>query len=232
MRPASLQHDPGANPRNWRFQVSYRIVRNCEQCGAEFITSRDQLRRFAGGGRFCSLVCKGLGQTRDSADPARVAARFWELVDKNGPVHADLGTSCWIWRGDHNRKGYARFNFGGKRYIAHRYAFFLQHSRWPEPCALHKCDGGAIGCVRWDHLFEGTMSENSNDRHRKGRTAHGENAGQAKLTEAEVIAIHAALAAGETVPQLAKRLGQNVYTLYDIRKGRTWMHLHPSRKTG
>lgn len=100
--------------------------------------------------------------------------RFWMKIDKNGPIpphRPELGP-CWVWTGSTDRHGYGQLRFhvgpGGLVY-AHRYAFYLANGRWPEPCALHKCDAGAIGCVRHDHLFEGTKADNQLDMTRKVR---------------------------------------------------------------
>jgi hypothetical protein len=69
----------------------------------------------------------------------------------------------------------------------------LEHGKWPQPQALHKCDNPT--CVRVSHLFEGTNSDNHLDKIRKGRQARGEVQGtwsrgetntQAKLTNKKV----------------------------------------------
>lgn len=96
--------------------------------------------------------------------------RFWSKVDRNGPeVRPGLGP-CWLWTG-HTEGGRGRLWVGsaaeGGMKLAPRVSWFLTHGRWPEPCALHKCDEPR--CVRPDHLFEGTVIENNHDRDRKGR---------------------------------------------------------------
>lgn len=50
----------------------------------------------------------------------------------------------------------------------------------------------------------------------------GERNGNARLTTAEVIVIRAALAAGATVPSLAKLYPVSATTLYRIRRGEAW----------
>lgn len=51
-------------------------------------------------------------------------------------------------------------------------------------CVCHKCDNRK--CVRPDHLFLGTYTDNINDMWKKNRGAKGESNGQSKLTEKEV----------------------------------------------
>jgi len=49
--------------------------------------------------------------------------RFWEKVDKNGPIiKPELGP-CWIWKGTKSC-GYGLFYIGNYKYVkAHRFAY-------------------------------------------------------------------------------------------------------------
>lgn len=108
-----------------------------------------------------------------------LAERFHARVDVNGPIpeHCPELGPCHIWMGYRNKDGYGVMGVGSKldgtrgTEKAHRVAFFVTHGRWPEPQALHRCDGGAIGCVRGDHLFEGDQRANMRDCADKGRIA-------------------------------------------------------------
>lgn len=99
-------------------------------------------------------------------------ARFWSHVNKDGPIHPVLGTNCWTWKNIHRngRHGrYGRFYIGGKGVGAHRYAYTMFVGKVPEGLLVcHKCDNGL--CVRPDHLFVGTNSDNMSDMKRKGRS--------------------------------------------------------------
>ena len=90
--------------------------------------------------------------------------RFWEQVDKNGPVHPVLGSACWLWVGKQRTSGYGGF---GTKY-AHRTSYELAHGVYaPELWVLHKCDNPP--CVNPDHLFLGTHLDNMRDMVAKGR---------------------------------------------------------------
>lgn len=93
--------------------------------------------------------------------PDAVARRFWSKVDKSG--------DCWLWLAGISGHGYAQFYFGGKQTNASRYALEQKIGRplQRDELACHRCDN--TRCVRPDHLFVGTASENMLDAVRKGR---------------------------------------------------------------
>ena len=162
------------------------------------------------------------------AELARVRASFQSKVDTAGPVpeHASHLGPCHVWTGSRQVDGRGKMKIRGKDVLAHRVAFLLAHGRWPTPCALHKCDGGPIGCVRADHLREGTYKENTADMLAKGRDRPGGARGvknpKAKLTPALVSEIRAALAAGESQRSVAARFGIGKSNVGAIALGRTW----------
>lgn len=104
--------------------------------------------------------------------PAPLAERFAQYVNTNGPIPAhcpELGP-CHEWTGMRDHKGYGRFGFGGfskGTKLAHRVSFLIAEGRWPTPCGLHRCDNP--GCVRREHIFEGTKQDNTDDMVSKGR---------------------------------------------------------------
>lgn len=88
--------------------------------------------------------------------------RFWSKVL--------IGDGCWLWTGAKNNQGYGVVNTGkrGKTELAHRVAYRLAVAPLtPGKKILHRCDIPL--CVRPDHLWEGTQSENMLDCYAKGR---------------------------------------------------------------
>ena len=97
--------------------------------------------------------------------------RFWNKVDKDGPVpeHMPHLGKCWVWTACINDSGYGIFTVKGQNIRAHRFSYLLYHNTIPDdkPFILHKCDNPA--CVRPQHLWAGTHSENMQDAVQKKR---------------------------------------------------------------
>lgn len=147
-----------------------------------------------------------------------LSQRFWAMVRKSD--------RCWEWSGCLNNRGYGQFNIGGKAELAHRVSWEIANGSIPDGLnALHRCDNPC--CVRPDHLFLGTLSDNSNDMVRKGRRTYPKGVIYAnKLTETQVLEIRAftPLAYGDIV-KLANKHGVGANTIRDIRSRRTWRNL-------
>lgn len=147
-------------------------------------------------------------------------ARFWGKVQKT--------TSCWLWIGRKNSQGYGYFWLGtkqdGKDRIAHRVAYEIAHGCLPSGMhVLHRCDNPS--CVRPDHLWAGTHTDNMHDMFSKGRRrpARGERNGNSRLTMREVNEIRDAYVPKVvTCKILARRYGVTPPTIHRIICGRTW----------
>jgi hypothetical protein len=145
--------------------------------------------------------------------------RFWSKVNKDGPLHSVLKTKCWLWTACIMSTGYGAVGIGRLTYLAHRVAWFIAYGRWPEPCALHKCD--IRQCVRPSHLFEGTKKDNNIDAREKGRGIYpvGEANGKSKLTAKKVEYIRRSR---KTQREIARILGVSHSTVGLILRGETW----------
>ena len=175
----------------------------CQICGKPVKDRRN---------RFCSNACSGVLRSAKATDPAK---RFWTLADTSSP------DGCWPWHAAIDKDGYGRFELPGHRQATvHRFAYELAIGPIPEGrSVLHHCDNRS--CVRPDHLFVGTHTDNMQDAKRKGRK-YGRHPAHAKLTAEQVHVIREDLRKGISPRSLASQYHVCVGTIYFIREGATW----------
>lgn len=202
-----------------------KMVRVCDECGAEFERLASQLR---GKAVYCSHACRAAGvgkrNTRD------VAERFWSKVDRS----SDEG--CWPWTAGASAEGYGMFRTGGQHGLittANRMAYILTHGPLPDDeDVCHSCDNPP--CCRPSHLFRGTRAVNMQDAFRKGRSRgllvpgefRGERQGQSKLTDDAVREIRRRYAAGGVrQSDLAAEFGVSKSLISYVVSGKGWKHV-------
>lgn len=96
-------------------------------------------------------------------------ARFWEKVDKHGPVLVEELGECWVWTGN-IRTGYGMIKDSGKMRSAHRLSWAWHNGvDYPERSVLvrHRCDNPP--CVRPEHLESGNYRDNNHDTLKRDR---------------------------------------------------------------
>lgn len=107
--------------------------------------------------------------------------------------HAEwTGEDCLIWPFSRNPSGYAcQVRVDGRITYAHRHMCEMAHGPAPSPDmdTAHSCGRGRAGCVNPRHLRWATRLENMADSVRLGAIARGRDKPNAKLTEADVLAI-------------------------------------------
>lgn len=86
---------------------------------------------------------------------------------------------------------------------------------------LHRCDNRP--CCNPEHLFLGTYDDNLKDMAAKDRSAFGERSGQAKLTEADVLAIYRLYADGMLQREIGERYGITQTAVGLIVNGKRWV---------
>ncbi|CAN5115598.1 hypothetical protein BH09PAT1_BH09PAT1_8390 [soil metagenome] len=108
--------------------------------------------------------------------------KFWSRVDKQ--KNKD---SCWNWLAGKSSTGYGQVTYKGKKYKAHRLAWFFIHGEHPSDCLLHSCDNRL--CVNTEHLRNGTRLDNAKDRMSRNRSPIGELCPNALLSNVNVLKI-------------------------------------------
>lgn len=156
----------------------------------------------------------GSGSPTYGARP--IEARLFAKIDKRGP------DECWPWTARSQVEGYGYMTVStGVNALAHRKVFELAHGPIPEGLDVcHHCDNPP--CCNPAHLFSGTRTDNVRDSKAKGRHAHGEKHGGAKLTESQVLAIRAA---NGTQREIAARFHIGQQTVSGIRQRKRWRHV-------
>lgn len=189
-----------------QYTPSTRVTLTCATCGHTF---NREPSRVSPGLHFCSRRCQ-----RDM--PAE--ARFWRYVEKT--------ESCWLWTGA-TASGYGRFSIDGTVGAAHRISWEMHRGPIPDGLfVLHNCPGGDNrACVNPDHLFLGTLEDNSADMVQKGRSSHGTRRPRAVLTDGAVRLIRDEAANGTKLRALAARFGVSNQTITKVVRRQIWQHV-------
>lgn len=165
-----------------------------------------------------------------------IEERFWNRVDKTG--------ECWLWTGSagKGRNAYGTVSaWDHKTWPAHRVAWTLASGPIPDGMLVcHRCD--TPRCVRPDHLFLGTASDNQKDSvakgrafaqrfphvaasYFKGRRPKGERSSFAKLTAKQALEVRRRADAGESHEAIALDFPINRAAVGCIARRETWTHL-------
>jgi hypothetical protein len=108
--------------------------------------------------------------------------------------------------------------------LAHRISWLIAHGTLPSTLICHHCDNPP--CVRPEHLFNGTHSDNAADRESKGRghqvAKKGEAHYKARLTEDAVRSIRALHRQGERMIDIARKFECDPTNIRHIITGKNW----------
>lgn len=132
---------------------------------------------------------------------------------------------CLIWPRKANSAGYGYYKIRSNRILAHRLAWLSSGKNIPfNYCVMHKCDVPL--CVNLAHLTVGTRSDNNRDRMNKNRSAIGEKAGRAKLTDKTVKKIREEYAKNlYTLKELSEQFGVSDHQIFQVAHRRSWRHI-------
>lgn len=133
-------------------------------------------------------------------------------------------TGCWIWFGASTPLGYGKVRYKGGVRIAHRVSYMVYRGDFdPKLCVCHKCDNPF--CINPDHLFLGTMKDNTQDMIRKGRKnpCLGSNHKTSKLSVEQVLEIKKLIQDRPiSLNKIAKLFGVTHSTITAIRDNKIW----------
>lgn len=132
--------------------------------------------------------------------------RFWKYVNKQ--------EGCWDWIGGIKSTGRGNFWLNGKTEIAPRVSWAIHRGGLPKLCVLHTCDNGR--CVRPDHLFLGTLSDNTQDMLKKGR-----HVGNRKTSAHDLTTMRFLRQKGFILKDIASETGFHIATVQRILSGNT-----------
>lgn len=141
----------------------------------------------------------------------------------------DITDTCWLWKTGTFKDGYGQFWFNRRGVSAHRFAWIRAYGEIENGLFVcHKCDTPA--CVNPNHLFLGTLQENTKDMKDKGRAAKGEQNGNSKLTKEKAEEIRRLYVPGKagyknefSVKGLAMKFGVGTSTVHSILQGKCWV---------
>jgi hypothetical protein len=161
----------------------------------------------------------------------------WVLkrIDRNGGPDA-----CHPWTASRKPTGYGTITWGGATLRAHRVAYEIAYGPIPAgKNVCHSCDNPP--CCNPRHLWLGSQADNMADMARKGRVVTNPNRGeasiQAKLTDAEVLAIRAEYGnyrgvgrrpnsdRGPSRRQLATKYNVSKALIDHVLNGTAWKHV-------
>jgi hypothetical protein len=158
-----------------------------------------------------------------------VIDKFWSRVTRSD--------GCWLWTAAKTSDHYGQMQFNGKVQYAHRISFALTYGEIKHGLFVcHRCDNPT--CVRPDHLFLGTHSDNMVDMHIKARAPKvvfwnkpdkvfslpNTPSARSKLTSLQVEEIRARYRTGMiTQKELGKEYGVGQAQISRIIRGEEWV---------
>ncbi len=156
-----------------------------------------------------------------SKQAVKTIRTFWSRVA------VSESEACWLWIGPVGIRGYGVSHAGGQT-TSHRASWVLTYGPIPRGLhVLHTCDVRL--CVRPDHLYLGTESDNIRDAYARGRRPRNTWTGRppaTKLTPDQVRVIRTRFGI-DTDAAIARDYDVHETTIARIRKGRTWVAVSP-----
>ena len=148
--------------------------------------------------------------------------RFWSKVEVAQPWE------CWLWKAGVDGCFYGKFKIHNKQTTAHRASWIISNGEVPDGLVVcHYCDTPL--CCNPNHLFLGTLSDNTNDSMHKGRLyIHGvADPGGSALNESDVLMIRYLWDCGYSRKAIASMMGISPAHATRVYNRKIWKHIPP-----
>lgn len=187
-------------------------------CGIEKIISGESLRR--GRTKTCGCLINPSLDVYVEIMKARILSQIDKTEDK-----------CWNWKGWIKPSGYGHITCTRlKIQSTHRMAWRVFKGEIPKGlCVLHKCDNKK--CCNPDHLYLGTVKDNTRDALERGQFPKGKNPSKgfpgekhhkAKLTNENIMQIRELRKKGHTYSEISKLFNIDSKHISKIARGLAW----------
>jgi hypothetical protein len=167
----------------------------------------------------------------DLFNSKQVQERFWRKVNKT--------PDCWEWTSGKSKFGHGRFKLNRSLYSSHVLSIWSHTNEAPHGrFACHICDNPA--CVRPEHLWYGSASDNMKDAYKKGRLdatlakanlnhVKGEKVRSCIITETQAIELlrfrKETGKGAKFIYKMFPDLGLSISGIEHLLYGKTWKHL-------
>lgn len=127
-------------------------------------------------------------------------------------------TPCHEWGGYYTKDGYGETRVDRRKVLVHRLEWTKHYGPIPhDKVVRHKCDNPK--CFNIEHLELGTTQDNTADRVSRGRSAKGEDNGNAILT---IDIVNEIRESSMSQRKIAKTYGVSQSTVSKIKRNVTW----------
>ncbi len=147
------------------------------------------------------------------------------LFDRiNERYSIDENRGCYIWNSSYTADGYALITYKKKKV---RVAKAVLENKLGRPLKVgyetcHLCNNR--GCIKPEHLYEGTHKQNGKDLAESGKLK-GEKASNSKITQVQAKIIKDMISSGKSLISISKELNISIPTIEGIKRGTSWKWL-------
>jgi len=121
--------------------------------------------------------------------PKNILKDVWKRINKRDE------NDCWEWVGGKDKDGYGRMMIDRHNYRTHRLTYIETYGSIPEGLIIcHRCNNPS--CCNPNHLYAGTIRENSQQCTKEGRRVSGEKHYKTILSDKDILKIRSLYSTG------------------------------------